>query len=892
MPNTGATQKPVVTSIVYQDPGSPITKDFSTGLQIQFQDSNIIVGRLMQGGNVIASFSPAKTNQINLPLTYPLAEGLSCYIEVQSLESISSQPDWNQNSTAIVPVLPSVLELSDGVVKIDRSSLYMTFNWSNHFPVTAYAMLYGNGTFISSAFVSSFKNFTTLKINYTTPTPPYKVILRPLIPLTTPSVWPPSTFPTSSAHSAGSGVNYTLPTQAPEITGISYDGGIVTASWPALAVPDDVEVTYELLFICDSVTTSCPATSTGGTAPLPVGFSESCEVSARVNYDVIKGPRAAPVVLIPGIIYNIKQTTAIIGESKGIATLTWEDNYTAPTGSSVTYNLNFSGGSPADKSGNSGTSYQLLSVLAVNELKYVSIARVVTSTNPALTVTCPSSPPCQLGTNQPTLPSAQYDGTIVSVTWKSETVGEVLAYTVILTITPSTGSPTTESHSAPGSATSLLFQPATTISASDTLTVTLQVSLMGEAGPGLAASSIPVSFIPAYFIGKSAPYTYPVTALKAISIPPASGIKLYLPQGNYIVASKSFAEVSNPPFKLVANSEPYPYILTIDKSTWTISSNTIRSTVQTAYVAFIKAAESTGNFTPWGISVLQEAIARHTPQSYAEMLYYSYGLNLADSPNIPHVDLRPGMVLRVMPSDYIVVPGYDRNGQKLNYLDGYTNGAPIDYDIGSYYDTASNWHVGFDTFISQLVSAGALTVTSPPTTHAPNVGGVAEAADLYSLGAQNTFYRLFIPSTLLTPTGPGSTKPESQFNLVCADSFTKLEKKTNGATNNTNTYFRGRAVLKLCIRVTINGNEAVVPIATTLANILERAGRMPPRNGVKLEGLKLERAIGQADSVGGKACEVGRSYAVRLDYQVTNYTGGESALDIPLLHGDRLSFGA
>lgn len=927
-----ANNNPTISGVSYQNPWSPGLSDQTpSGITISCDcpvtSSYVLVARLIQGERVLVmpECSTPNPGQLTLMLPYPLADGFSSYVQCQFVplsgnyipQTIIAGVSWTNASTINIPVLASTLELSGGVIEISGTTLNATFSWANKFPVTAYVQMYASEAVQTPTFVSCFNNSLTYSYVGFSSAATYTAALRPLLPLNLPSStpWPPNTtLPAPSTPTVvGSGITYTLPTQSPSITSVNYDGSTVSAAWTAPAVPDGAEpVSYELLLTCTSngvTSTSFPASSTGGTAPLPMpgSLSESYTVSARVKYGVIKGPSSSAVPVITGSVDNIVQST---DTSTGIATLTWNDisgfntsnaNY---SGYTETFNLTFGSGTPI--TGNSGTSYSLTTQLTANAVNTVSVS--VTATSGTVTTTGPCSPWRRLGTSQPVLLSAEYDGTNISLSWQAME-GSVCGYTATLFVN---GTASTSAFSAPAGSTSLNFSPATTISSSDTLTVTLQATMEGDAGPGLPTNPMPVSFTPAYFLAATgqtttAPLIYTAPTLATLSQTQPALITLFLPSGSYLAAGKTLSQpvsssTTSAIFTLAANpttnsnSTLYPYTLEINSTAW--NTNTIRASVQTAYTDLLTAAETAG-VTPWGISVIQEAIARHMPQTFAETLYYSYGLNLTGG----YADLRPGMILRVMPSDFMVVPGSDRDGNAMNYLNGYTNNAPIDYDIGSY-TNGTNWMVGFDAFISQLVAGGALTVSAPPnkpSLSAPtslNMGGVAEVADLYFPGFQQPFYRLFIPTNLLTPTGPGSVISANQFVLAAAASYTDLEGASNipdSAASSTYAiaYFRGRAVIKLCIRVTINGNEAVVPIGTTVANILERAGRVPPKSGVQLGGLSLERAIGQTDSFGNSSCRVGRSYAVRFDYQtLATYGNGQSALDLPLLSGDILTFGA
>jgi hypothetical protein len=248
------------------------------------------------------------------------------------------------------------------------------------------------------------------------------------------------------------------------------------------------------------------------------------------------------------------------------------------------------------------------------------------------------------------------------------------------------------------------------------------------------------------------------------------------------------------------------------------------------------------------------------------------------------------MILRVAIGDYLSVPDQTIS----TWMDGYAGGPVIDYEIGSYLSGGA-WLEGFDAFIAQLVAANALEVGTPPSS-GTSVAGVADAADLFYGPASippftQPFYRLFVPKALQSPTGSGSVVPANNFAIAAAASYTLLEASSNvPSSSNPVAYFRGRAVVRPCIRVVVNGAEVVVPIGTTIGNLLDRYGWRPPSTAVALDGFVLERSLGPVVLSPGNTYDVGQSYPVRLDWQkLAVYAPWLDALALPLLHGDRLT---
>lgn len=402
-------------------------------------------------------------------------------------------------------------------------------------------------------------------------------------------------------------------------------------------------------------------------------------------------------------------------------------------------------------------------------------------------------------------------------------------------------------------------------------------------------------FDPGYYLNLQSdivPYVYTALAkneLGTITSPPQKRAQaLYLPELRK-QQGQAFSQEKGP-FKLETSGNAHlPLKLTLadHAALWDFDQDKIRLDLKEAYNEFLIKVEASG-IGPYGIQVIQETISRYMPQTFDELLYYRYGLDLSEKKKA-HIDLRPGMILRVMPSNYLFVPG-PYEGPHQSFLNGYVNDAYIDYDIGSY-EQGSPATLGFDAFISRLIEAKVITIANRYKTDDSQISGVGEAVDLYNGDFIKPFYRLFVPNDLLSPLSPGANNPARHFNLASASSYAELEQIANDALNNQHYYFTGRAILKVCIRVMVNGNEVILPIGTTVANLLERWGCSFPKSGIRPKGLTLLRPLGIASPTADNTQSVGHQYPVRFDYDIlTNYSKGASALDMTLLHGDSINF--
>ena len=506
----------------------------------------------------------------------------------------------------------------------------------------------------------------------------------------------------------------------------------------------------------------------------------------------------------------------------------------------------------------------------------------------------PASLPLTIPTAAPKILSADYDGVNVSVSW--EAVADAVEYKVTVIGNGNIINPTYIFTGTSGR-----FAKALDPVDGGAGGFFVVVQAVTPSGSGWASDQMAL-FHAGWFVSTQAPqppqpppYLYPAGG---IALAPAT-INIYLPllgaQPITMAKVGSFALTANPP------EAPTYQVLSIagDSEAWTFVADgvalpSIRPGLRASYVQFLQDAETAGA-APWGIALLQQAIARWMPQTFAEIPYYAFGLALSDGPGTGFIDLRPGTTLRISSANYTNV----WSGNSPSWLNGYAAGPTLDFDIGDFLSDNGAWTVSTDSLISRLVAAGAMQVQPPSTDVAANqAAGIADAADLFFTGFRQPFYRVYFPSQLLDPTSVGNIAPNANFALAAAPSFTNLQSGSPiPSAGSTIAYFRGRAVVRVMIRVSLNGAEALVPVGTTIGNMLDRFGNRPPPTAVQLEGLTLERAGGPglvtfgSDPAPKPVYDVSQPYRVRLDWAtMANYGGPASAMDLPLLPGDRIRF--
>jgi trimeric autotransporter adhesin len=664
----------------------------------------------------------------------------------------------------------------------------------------------------------------------------------------------------------------------------------VSAQWTAPTGPTNVGYQLRLLDAASGATLATVATTaaSGGIDTAALGLQTGG------NYVLALGIEQGPVLFQPGSDGTAKSRpalwlarpaglNAVTDAADGKAELKW-----TPVGGASGYTVTFSDGrAPATAGTNS---YDFPAALAPGaDLKVAVSANIVTDT---VVSTGPDSMPLAMPTLAPSLDSANYDGTQVSGSWQPVAGANGYAVSVLSAVGAVAASEDT-------AATWISF-PAGLAAESGPFTIVVQA--LTEAGSGLPSSPLPV-FRTAWFVSTDQPSTAPPNIYPAATLArQPTQIAIYLPP----LANTTITVAPVGAFVLTANADAgsktaFPYILTFaaDSEVWTFSADgnplpAIRPQLQADYVSFLKAAETAGA-SSWGISALQLAISRWMPQTFEESHYYAYGLSLTGGQGLGSIDLRQGLVLRVGFADYTNVWSGDSN----SWLNGFGGGSPTDFDVADSMSVAGAWMLSMDAFVARLTASGAMRVEAPDTLiPAQSAAGVADAADLFFPSFPNPFYRLFFPGTLENPTGTGSVSTTANFALASAATYTAIT--TSSSTPGPTTpvvFFRGRAVMRIMIRVRVNGMELVVPLGTTVGNLLDRYGVRPPATQVQLTGVTIERAAGPGLAVFGASppppsvYDAAQRYMVRLDWAtMATYGGPTDATNLPLLHGDRIDF--
>lgn len=393
---------------------------------------------------------------------------------------------------------------------------------------------------------------------------------------------------------------------------------------------------------------------------------------------------------------------------------------------------------------------------------------------------------------------------------------------------------------------------------------------------------------------------YPSTATNAAAhIIPASlagmsnyDIVVYLP--NIFTTYVATGLPSAPPFVFSTTDPPYSYKLTMpaNSAVWNFNADAIRADIVTAYQTLLATLVQL-KVTPLGWRMVQDAISRAMPQTFAESLFYAYAFVPGDG----YIDLKPGMLLRADFESYQYL-GPTQTISK--FVDGFVSTSSAVYDIGSYVTANNQWLTGFDSFLSLVTQTGS--TVPPPQTEGSTSSGGGGIIDLYYSQFRKPYVRLVYPPEILNDRTAEARTP---FNVavLAANDYQTLENATQNLRNAqplssevAATYMRGRTMISACIRVWLDGQAQVVPVGASVGNLLESMGRRPPivipqsgNPGIPIDGLVVHRSIGYAVT-DPNDYSTSKGIPIRLDWDKgMAYSATTDWLSLPLLPGDHIT---
>jgi hypothetical protein len=472
-----------------------------------------------------------------------------------------------------------------------------------------------------------------------------------------------------------------------------------------------------------------------------------------------------------------------------------------------------------------------------------------------------------------------YDGRTARVTWEPIASPAITGY--LTTILNGMAPVATAVTIGPAAAIPAAYAPANNYNV-----IVQALTSAGKGQPSAQAALFQQAWYPSTATNDTA-YIRPAAAAGMSSY----DIVIYLP--NIFTTYVSSKLPGDPPFVFSTAGAPYSYKLTMEAASavWTFNADPLRGGIATAYKTLLSKLVGLG-VTPLGWRMVQDAISRAMPQTFAETLYYGY----AFVPGEGYIDLKPGMLLRADFESYQYL-GPDQNVSA--YVDGFVSSSSAVYEISSYVTSNDQWLNGFDSFLSIVTQSGS-TVPTPQSSGATSSGG-GGIVDLYYGQFRRPYVRLVYPPEVLGD-GTAEARPSSNVAVLAADDYPTLNAATGYLRNAGTlpdgvavTYLRGRTIISACIRVWLDEQPLVVPVGTSVGNLLENMGRRPPivipqsgNPGIPLSGIVVERSMGYAVT-DPSGYSVSKPLRIRLDWnQGMAYSATTDWLNLPLLPGDRV----
>ncbi len=678
---------------------------------------------------------------------------------------------------------------------------------------------------------------------------------------------------------------------APNLVSLNTNASQIDVVWAAATVlsTNTFPITYQTIVKAASATIfkGKQTSATQSSIPLSevvVPTSGIITVMVNVSLGVVNlitdasmglSTNANPILQAPFI--KLSSTNPLTNAS----TINW-NSVSGATAYTISFSDNTTQSSPT-------ASYLLTQVLTPSSSLFYSVRGTGTSNGIALTG--PKSILTSVVVNNTTITKLRFNGNSVDMSWVI--VPDALSY--IVTVYDNTpiqiSTNTYYTNSASFSITPAVGK-----------TYVAYVQPVMTNGTGLRVSSMPL-FEPGIFISKQLittayPYLYNAQTMAmlgtATTNPTGQPIVLYLPELGATNGALGSTPIIKDPFTIEpSNNTTLPYKLTIaaGDTAWKFGTDAIRNLLQQNYVTFLKNIElppagSLAGATPYGISLVQATIARSLPQTFAELLYYNFGFSTVSTVGSGYIDLRPGMILRVSTSNYINTA----QSNTPSWVNGYAGASVLDFEMGSY-TSGTKWLTGFDSFLNALVSQGALSVPTPANSSANVQAGVAGSVDLYYTQFMQPFYRLYFPSGINASWGNGTNTTSTNFTLVAAPTYNALQNTSIDPTSNPTAYFRGRTMVEVMIKIMVNNAERLVPVGTSIGNLLEQLNMRPSVTSPLFKKLRVYRSIVSVTDNVQPSLSSGPYTELRLDWNglsIYSTGNGLDGMSVSLLPGDQI----
>ena len=321
----------------------------------------------------------------------------------------------------------------------------------------------------------------------------------------------------------------------------------------------------------------------------------------------------------------------------------------------------------------------------------------------------------------------------------------------------------------------------------------------------------------------------------------------------------------------------------VQDSIWAFADDGYRTAVLSAFDQFLQDAEKLEGSTlrPGAAEMLRALVAPRIPATYAESLYFSYGVFSQGNPARSYVDVRPGMRLGVEFEEWQFVPP----DATTSPLSGFVGGATAMTEVVSQASPSGAPRLGLDAFFA--------AVRPPKITGAGS--GAGGIVDLVTITAGVRHLRVCYPVSFPGADGSGVAGPLGNVALLGAADLATLATATTGYYDRGDAgaslvgWFRGRAVLRTHIPLLVNGTQCYVPVGTTVRHLLEPwvLPRLPGIvDGYASKVLNYRRYL---PSLGLAWLYDSRAYPpVTLADGDGPDSSGADVLDLPVLAGDAL----
>lgn len=626
---------------------------------------------------------------------------------------------------------------------------------------------------------------------------------------------------------------------------------------------------------------TCVTTSdTNVVLPLPAGATTSQKVTVTPVGADTTGPAASVAVVSP---YGVSQG----GYANGVLSVTLTAAGTpAPTSAWVDVLVD---GAVAARTAAAGTPGAVTVPIALPPGTPAQVRAAGVGSGslapPSAPVAIPTTPPAGVG--------AAYDGSQLHVAWDPVPDPGVTGYVVTVNgASPAVPATYVSGATSAGTAIAATFSGAFPGSAS--VTVQASVATAGSARiDGPAGAAVPtlagsVRSVAATATGQP-PYALRHGAYATLAQAKGQPVTVYL-DNPFATGTPTVHDSGSPVTFTLAPVTPAvsggpAYQLTIAQTVWTsFDGSAARTNLRATYRSFLKAVDAAVT-TPGGIALVRQAIAAAMPQTFAETLYYRYGV--WREINLRAVDLDPGLRLRLTGAVYQAP-----SAAITDPVNGYVALGTEEYDLAEIFPAGTVQGLApaltVDAFLASLLPGGG---SATGTTVA------AGSADFFGPGARQPFFRLFYPATFPSSGSVGSDSPSDSVAVLGAPSWTALENATDIFVQSGSppigqplfvAYFRGRAMLTPLAAASVDGQIRWVPVGTTVRQLLAAAGAPAAAAAIGAQVRLTRTAASIFDSPQGGA----PLHAEPVDLSGADLGGLVPQLwpiDLPLLGGDEVT---